>query len=139
MTGAEQRPMPNQPSMRHVIAAFACACLGGFATAEVIEVKLAPDSVLKKQLTVPPGKFSELCATLRRGRVVAWQFRADAPTDFNIHYHVDKRVEYPEQLTKVKDAGGRLLVEVDQSYCWMWTNRSAAMVAVEVTLKETNR
>ncbi len=125
--------------MRRVIVAVTCAGLAGFATAEVIEVKLAPDSVLERKLVVPPGKFSELCTTLRRGRVVAWQFRADAPTDFNIHYHVDKRVEYPEQLTKVKDAGGRLLVEVDQAYCWMWTNRSPAMVAVEVTLKEMSR
>ena len=97
--------MPASRSMRQVIVAFACAGLAGFATAEVIEVKLSPDSVLKRQLAVPPGKFSELCATLRRGHVVAWQFRADAPTDFNIHYHVDKRVEYPEQLTQAK--GGR--------------------------------
>ena len=125
--------------MRQVIVAVTCAGLGGFATAEVIEVKLAPDSVFERQLAVPPGKFSELCATLRRGRVVAWQFRADAPTDFNIHYHVDKRVEYPEQLTKVRDAEGRLLVAVDQAYCWMWTNRSAVPVAIEVTLKEASR
>lgn len=139
MTADEQRPMPASRSMRQVIAAFACACLPGFATAEVIEVKLPPDSVLKRQLALPPGNFSELCAPLRRGRVVAWQFRADAPTDFNIHYHVDKRVEYPEQLTQVKDAGGRLLVEVDQAYCWMWTNRTAVPIAIEVTLKEASR
>ena len=124
--------------MRHVIVAVACAGLGGFATAEVIEVKLAPDSVLEKQLRVPAGKFSELCAKLRRGRAVAWQFRADAPADFNIHYHVDKRVEYPEQLANVKDAGGRLLIDLDQTYCWMWTNRTAAPIAIEVTLKEAS-
>ncbi len=116
-----------------------CAGLVSSAAAEVIELKLAPDSVVEKRLTVAAGKFAELCTTLQRGRTVTWQFRADAPTDFNIHYHVDKRVEYPEQLTKINDAGGRLLVEVDQAYCWMWTNRSPAMVAVEVTLKETSR
>ena len=126
-------------SMRQMIVALACAGLAGFATAEMIEVTLSPDSVLKRQLAVPPGKFSELCAALRRGRVVAWQFQADAPTDFNIHYHVDKRVEYPEQLTQAKDAGGRLLVEVDQAYCWMWTNRSATPIAIEVTLKDASR
>ncbi|MGZ9075667.1 MAG: hypothetical protein ACXW13_07800 [Burkholderiaceae bacterium] len=130
---------PTSRSMRQVIVAFACAGLAGFATAEVMEVKLAPGSVLKRQLAVPPAKFSELCATLRRGRVVEWQFRADAPSDFNIHYHVDKRVEYPERLTQAKDAGGRLLVEVDQAYCWMWTNRSAMPIAIEVTLKEASR
>ena len=117
----------------------ACPGLVSSAAAEVIELKLAPDSVVEKRLTVAAGKFAELCTTLQRGRTVAWQFRADAPTDFNIHYHVDKRVEYPEQRTKVKDAGGRLLVEVDQAYCWMWTNRSAVPIAIEITLKEASR
>jgi hypothetical protein len=116
-----------------------CAGLVSSAAAEVIELKLAPDSVVEKRLTVAAAKFAELCTTLQRGRAVAWQFLADAPTDFNIHYHVDNRVEYPEQRTKVKDAGGRLLVEVDQAYCWMWTNRTAVPIAIEVTLKEASR
>ncbi len=126
-------------SMRKAIVAITCAGLAGFATAEVIEMKLAPDSAVEKRLTVVAGKFSELCTTLQRGRAVAWQFRADAPTDFNIHYHIDKRVEYPKQLTQVRDAGGRLLVEVDQAYCWMWTNRSDAPIAIDVTLREASR
>ena len=125
--------------MSKVIVAITCAGLAGSAAAEVIEVKVAPNTAVEKRLTVAAGKFAELCTTLQRGRTVAWQFRADAPTDFNIHYHVDKRVEYPEQRTKVKDAGGRLLVEVDQAYCWMWTNRTAVPIAIEVTLKEASR
>jgi len=125
--------------MRKVVAGLVGAGLVSSAAAEVIELKLAPDSVAEKQLTVAAGKFLELCTTLRRGRAVAWQFKADAITDFNIHYHVDQRVAYPEQLSNVKDAGGRLLVEVDQAYCWMWRNRSAAPIAIEVTLNEGSR
>ena len=125
--------------MRNVFAAVLCVGLVSSAAAEVIELKLAPDSAAEKRLTVAAGKFAELCTTLRRGRVVTWQFKADAITDFNIHYHVGQRVEYPEQLSKVKDAGGRLLVDVDQAYCWMWTNRSAAPITIEVTLEEASR
>ena len=125
--------------IRKVGAALVCVGLVSSAAAEVIELKLAPDSIAEKRLTVAAGKFIELCTPLRRGRAVAWQFKADAITDFNIHYHVDQRVAYPEQMSKVKDAGGRLLVEVDQAYCWMWTNRSAAPIAIEVTLNEASR
>lgn len=125
--------------MSKVIVAITCAGLAGSAAAEVIEVKLAPDTAVEKRLTVAAGKFSELCTTLQRGRTVVWQFRADAATDFNIHYHVDKRVAYPEQLTSVKDAGGRLPIGVDQAYCWMWTNRSTVPIAIVVTLEETSR
>ena len=124
--------------MRNVIAVFLCVGLASSAFAEVIELK-SSGLCSRKQVIVPAGKFVELCTILRRGRVVSWQFKADSITDFNIHYHVDQRVAYPEQLSKVKQAGGRLVVEVDQAYCWMWTNRSAAPIAIEVSLNEASR
>ena len=125
--------------LREVVITMACAVAASSAAAELVEVTLAPGQAVEKRLAVAPGKFAELCSALRRGQVVLWQFRGDAATDFNIHYHVDKRVEYPEQRTNIKDASGRLVIESEQGYCWMWTNRSTAPVVVEVTLKETSR
>lgn len=125
--------------MRKVIVTIVCAGLTASAVAELIEVKLAPGTIVEKRLTVAPGKFAELCSALQRGQAVSWQFRSETATDFNIHYHVDKRVEYPEQRKNVKDANGRLVIEIDQDYCWMWTNRSAASIVVDVALKETGR
>jgi hypothetical protein len=125
--------------MRKVIVTIVCAGLTASAVAELIEVKLAPGTIVEKRLTVAPGTFAELCSALQRGQAVSWQFWSETATDFNIHYHVDKRVEYPEQRKNVKDAKGRLVIEIDQDYCWMWTNRSAASIVVDVALKETGR
>ncbi|MDP9131336.1 MAG: hypothetical protein M3N35_13220 [Candidatus Binatota bacterium] len=125
--------------MRKLIVTIACAGWVGSATAELVEVRLAPGTIVERRLTMAPGKFAELCSDLQRGQTVSWQFRANAAMDFNIHYHVDKHVEYPEQRKNVKDASGNLVIEVDQGYCWMWTNRSATQVAVDVTLREIGR
>lgn len=43
------------------------------------------------------------------------------------------------QRENVQRADGRLVVDVDQDYCWTWTNRSAEPLAVDVTLTETGR
>jgi len=125
--------------MRKIIVTVVCAVVAGSADAELIEVKLTPGQVVEKRLTVQPGKFAELCAALKSAQAVAWSFRAAAATDFNIHYHVDKRVEYPEKREGVTDASGRLTAEVDQGYCWMWTNRSATPITVEVRLNDSGR
>ena len=121
--------------MRDIVIAVACVIFASAASAELIEVKLAPGTVIHKQLIVAAGKFAELCSPLKQGQVVLWQFGADAASDFNIHYHVGKNVEYPERRTNIKDADGRLVIGVDQDYCWMWTNRTGSPIAVDVTLK----
>lgn len=121
--------------MRDIAIAVACVVFASAASAELIEVKLAPGTVIHKQLIVAAGKFAELCSALKQGQVVLWQFGADAASDFNIHYHVGKNVEYPERRTNIKDADGRLVIGVDQDYCWMWTNRTGSPIAVDVTLK----
>lgn len=125
--------------MREAIVAVVCAGLVGPAAAELFEVKLKPGEAAVKQFTVAPGKFAELCAAVRQGQSVAWQFRADAAMDFNIHYHIEQRVEYPEQRKAVDNASGHLMVMVDQSYCWMWSNRSAAPIVLNVVMEEVGR
>lgn len=121
--------------MREIAIAVACAGFASGAAAELIEVKLAPGTVIDKRLVVAVGKFAELCSPLKQGQVVLWQFGADAASDFNIHFHVGKKVEYPEQRRNIKEADGRLVIDVDQDYCWMWTNRTGSPIAVDVTLK----
>ena len=90
-------------------------------------------------MAVQPGKFAEMCAALKSTQSVTWSFRASGATDFNIHFHVDKRVEYPERREGVNDASGRLTASVDQTYCWMWTNRSTTPIALEVRLNDLGR
>jgi hypothetical protein len=121
--------------MHKLIVAFACASVVVSAAAELVEVTLVPGTVVEKRLTVAPGKFAELCSAIKRGQIIEWQFRSDAATDFNIHFHVGERVEYPAQRKNVKDANGRLVIEADQGYCWMWTNQSLKPLEVDVTLR----
>lgn len=124
---------------RAVAVVVAYAVLAGPVAAELIEVKLAPGDAVEKRLSVAPGKFAELCSALQRGQAVLWQFRADAALDFNIHYHIDKQVEYPERRAGISEANGRLAPSVNQSYCWMWTNRSTRPIELDVRLNEPSR
>ena len=84
--------------------------------------------------TIAAGKFAELCAKLDAGARVQWSFAADAPLDFNIHYHVGNRVEYPAKADGSRRESGVLVTPQAQDYCWMWTNRGATPSEVKVTL-----
>ncbi len=105
------------------------------ASAEIVDLKWTGDSFAHKA-SIAPKKFLEVCGKLKKGDGVAWQFKGTAPTDFNIHYHVGKDVSYPENRKDIASADGTLAVALDQDYCWMWSNRSAQPVALEVGLKQ---
>jgi hypothetical protein len=66
---------------------------------------------------------------------VSWRFQAGGPLNFNIHYHEGKDVHYPERREALSSASGRLQAALDQDYCWMWTNKAAQPVSVQVVLE----
>lgn len=86
--------------------------------------------------TIAPQKFLEVCGALKKGEAVAWQFKGSAATDFNIHYHVGKKVTYPQKRKGVAGASGKLAVAMDQDYCWMWTNIGSEPVNLSVKLRK---
>ena len=94
------------------------------------------DRSFSKEASIAPQKFLEVCGALKKGETVAWQFKASAATDFNIHYHVGKKVTYPQKRKGVASASGRLAVPIDQAYCWMWTNKGSEPVNLSVKLKK---
>ena len=55
--------------------------------------------------------------------------------DFNIHYHVGEKVEFPAKQDGIAASNGVLETRESQDYCWMWRNRSKEVVKVEVALK----
>jgi len=89
----------------------------------------------ERTLMLAPGRFIESCGELRKGQSIAWSFTADGPVDFSIHYHDGQRLAVPARHDGVADAKGSLAVGVDQVYCWMWTNKSAAEVKLSVALR----
>ena len=105
------------------------------ARAEVVDIQWSPDGRYTHEGTVPAGKFVEVCGKLRAGMKVHWEFEASAPVDFNVHYHVGKDVAFPTKLSAVATAKDLLETKVEQDYCWMWTNKSAAPATLSVKLQ----
>ena len=108
--------------------------LAPVARAELVDIKWNGDAFSHKA-SIAPKKFLEVCGKLKKDQSVSRRFNGGAPTDFNIHYHVGKDVVYPEKRKDVGTAAGTLVVPLDQDFCWMWSNKSAQSVEVDVTLK----
>ena len=84
---------------------------------------------------ITPGKFVEACGTLEAGQAVQSSFEASAPLDFNIHYHLGKDVVFPAKQAQVARGRDRPAVALTQDYCWMWTNKGAAPVTLQLQLQ----
>lgn len=105
------------------------------ANAEIVDLKWAGSAFAHKS-SIAPRKFLEVCGKLKAGEPVAWQFTTSAPTDFNIHYHVGKAVTYPAKRTDIAADAGKLTPETDQDYCWMWSNRAAQPIDIDLSLQQ---
>ena len=105
------------------------------AQADLIEVVWTADGRFERSVNVAPGKFAEVCDKLPAGAKVRWDFEASAPLDFNVHYHVGKEVVFPSKLAAVSTAKGTLDAKIEQDYCWLWSNKSAAPATVMVKLQ----
>lgn len=121
---------------------FFARCLGSLcvvvlstgAQAEIVDIAWSGDGRFERRLTVAPGKFAEVCGKLAKAQSVAWRFDAGGPLNFNIHYHEGKDVRYPERRDALASASGQLRVALDQDYCWMWTNKSAQPIDLQLLL-----
>ncbi len=118
-----------------VALAMALSAAAPSTLADIIDMAWAADGRFERSLSVAPGKFAEVCGKLPAGLKVRWNFEASAPLDFNVHYHVGKDVVFPSKLTAVASATDTLDTKVDQDYCWMWSNKSAAPATVMVKLQ----
>lgn len=117
------------------IAVLAAAALALPAHAEVVDIDWGAGGRFERTLSLPAGKFAELCGKLTKGDRVQWTFTADQPVDFNIHYHVGKDVVYPAKSDGVARLAGEFVAPLDQDYCWMWTRKSGPEARASVTLE----
>jgi hypothetical protein len=105
------------------------------AMADVVDIVWDAGGRFERTLSVAPGKFAEVCGKLPAGLQVRWNFAGSAPLDFKVRYHVDKDVVFPSKLTAVVTAKDTLPKKIDQDYCWMWSNKSAASATIMVKLQ----
>jgi hypothetical protein len=107
--------------------------LASSASAEIVDLKWKEGGFSHKS-SIAPKKFLEVCGKLNKGENIGWRFNGSAPTDFNIHYHVGNDVVYPEQRKGIASAESTLVVPLDQDFCWMWSNRGATPIEIELNL-----
>jgi hypothetical protein len=85
--------------------------------------------------TLKPGAIVEDCVKMKAGQSREFEWTADAPVDFNIHWHDGDKVEYGVKVDKHRKGKGRFTATRDQDYCWMWTGRKDRGAAVAGTFK----
>jgi hypothetical protein len=83
------------------------------------------------QLDIAAGKVGEVCMPLQAGDTLAWEFKASAATDFNLHHHVGKKVLTPVQRKAVTQQRGQHKVDRRNEWCLMWTAPAGQAVMVE--------
>lgn len=112
--------------LTHLAFIFATSLGLSAARAEIVEIewkKIGTREVFSHETSLAEKKVSEVCGEFKKGDLVKWRFTALAPIDFNIHYHEDKKVEYVALLRAVRSDENTFTAPIDQTYCWMWTNR----------------
>ncbi len=104
----------------------------GMGQPQLIRIALPSHQALVRQFIAPPRDFVELCTGVQARRALTWQFEADAPVEFGTHFHQKDAVVFPESMTAMSAAKGRLVPGSSQDYCWMWTNSTAVPVIIRV-------
>nr|WP_316639752.1 hypothetical protein [uncultured Roseateles sp.] len=117
-----------------IIAGLGLLALGG-TRAELVDIRWNDAGRFDYQAQIAPAKFAEVCGKLGKGQSVTWAFKAERPTQFNIHYHEGKQVVYPAKVDGASAAEGQLNAALDQDYCWMWTNKTDTPIALTLTLQ----
>ncbi len=117
------------------LAAFVLAVTTFSARADVVDIAWDSTGRFETLLSVAPGKFAEVCGRLTEGQSIAWSFKGDQPTNFNIHYHAGEKVVFPAKQDGASQVEGLLKARRGQDYCWMWTNKGASPANVQLTLK----
>jgi hypothetical protein len=115
-------------------AVLACLAQASEAQRQLVEVTLPNDRPLVRQLSAPPREFVELCTKLRPGTVLDWSFESEAPVAFNTHFHEEGAVKYPEGLSAVTAAKGRLAPGASNDFCWLWSNPGAEPVNIRARI-----
>lgn len=106
------------------------------SAADTIQLVWTPEGRFVQETTVAATKFVEVCGKLAAKTSVRWKFDATAPLDFNIHYHEGKKVLYPAKQEQVTQGSDVLAVKVDQTYCWMWTNKTTASATLKLEVQK---
>lgn len=125
--GSPHEPPPNAMRPFAIVLAIAPAIALLAATAGAapkVDGGAARDFVHE----LKPGGIAEECVRLEAGRSRRFEWAADAPVDFNIHFHQGDKVTYPVKANGQRKGSGRFTARSGEDYCWMWSAKARAKV-----------
>ena len=120
---------------KFTLAAILLALPSG-VMANVVEINWNEQGRYTNVAVIAPAGFLEVCGPLQQGQLIDWSFQASAALDFNIHYHAGDEVVYPARQEDQTGLSAQLEVPLDQTYCWMWSNRTDDSASINLELKQ---
>ena len=120
--------------MKSRILALAVALFALSARAEMINIQWNPDGRFENAAEIHGGGFLEVCGKIPSGLIIDWSFTSSAPLESNVHFHEGKLVSYPAKHAAATSVQDRLVVNAEQEYCWMWSNRTPQRIRMNVQL-----
>lgn len=92
------------------------------ACTAAIAAEKAPQSL---RFELAAAKVHEECFRLEAGDERKYQWKSNAPVDFNIHYHKGSEVFYPVKRNLIRGDDGTFTAKTGEDYCLMWTAKEA--------------
>ena len=103
--------------MKRLAVAFVLAVLPAVAA------DAPQDSWKTFDVKLEAGGMHEECMTVDATDKRRYQWKADGPVDFNVHFHKGNSVSYPVKREGMRGDGGVFTPKTREDYCWMWTAR----------------
>ena len=89
---------------------------------------------------IAPYAIHEQCVHLAIGDRLDYDFTANEPVDFNVHYHEGRAVVMPIVRDKVRQDSGLYIPILGQDYCLMWEAGAAgALLDYRLSLRPPAR
>jgi len=75
-------------------------------------------------LSLAPFEFQEVCFEMAALDEIQYDFEADRPVEFDIHYHEGFTIHFIVELSGITVNVDKFVAEVGRSYCLRWANES---------------
>jgi hypothetical protein len=127
---------------RHPVCAALLAIALGAVHAEapnVFDIRWGDQPLTALRTTIAPGASVRWCGMLHKGNAVSWEFDSAEPLEMSVRPQDARLTAAVVKFDAITSAKGELQVEADQGYCWMWTNNTASLVALQARLRKGAR
>ena len=108
--------------------------------------KDAGEEIIHDSFTIKAGGSHEECIELQSGQVFDYDYDASSFVNFNVHYHTEDGVEYPETRKGRMMGKGTIdpsthdyYTEEQEFFCLMWDNLNDESIKVSFSCNLKNK